>query len=624
LLLAIIFAFSIVCGLWSMVLQILLRGISATYSHAAWLATASFLVGLLIAEGRWSCLAFLSLFRVSGDTLSALFRLRSKSCERGQSVALGAILLLVATGCGGGRQSSPPPPQQSNQDGPPASFTPTAVTTFHNNNARTGANLTETWLTPSNVNGATFGKRAAITVQGDVFAQPLYVPGVTAGQGSHNLIIVATEHDQVYAIDADTRQIAWHQDFLGSSGSVTTLHPSDLLNCTAIAPEVGITGTPVIDTTTSTIYVVVRTKETQSGQPVFYQRLHALDLTTGQDKLTPTIIASPPDPNGEFGAAQFDPVLNNQRSALLLTNGQVYVAWASHCDLGTYQGWVMAFDATTLQLTGAWTPSPSGTFGGIWMAGSGPASDASGDVYLPVGNGPSDAMTGGSNYGDSVVRLHNSANQISAIDYFIPFDWKTLFDDDLDLGSAGSILLPDQTGAAHPHLLAVAGKDATVYLLDRDNLGHWQPSDDGQVLQSFKSDSQHNFSTPAFWNNTFYFGWFSGPLEAFRYEPTSQQIDPTPISSTGSWTLGYPGASPSVSANGTSNGIVWVLRNNGTDADLRAYDATNLNNELYDSEMSPERDNSGPSVTFGVPTVADGWVFVGTRGEVDIYGLLSR
>ncbi len=620
----IIFAFSVGSDSWSMVLQVLLRGINASYAYAAWPVTISLLVGLLIAKGCWPRLAFLPLFPVSGDALRALFQFRFRRCEGPKSIALGAILLLVATGCGGGGQSSPTTPQQGIQDGPPASFTPTAVTTFHNNNARTGANLTETWLTPSNVSAATFGKRAAITVQGDIFAQPLYVPGVTAGQGSHNLIIVATEHDQVYAIDADTHQIVWQKDFLGSSGTVTTLLPSDLLNCSAIAPEVGITGTPVIDTTTSTIYVVARTKETQSGQPVFYQRLHSLDLTTGQDKLTPTVITSPPDPNGEFGAAQFDPVLNNQRSALLLTNGQVYVAWASHCDLGTYQGWVMSFDASTLQLTGAWTPSPSGTFGGIWMAGSGPASDSSGDVYLPVGNGPSDAMTGGSNYGDSVVRLHNSANQISAIDYFIPFDWKTLFDDDLDLGSAGSILLPDQTGAAHPHLLAVAGKDATVYLLDRDNLGHWQPSNDGQVLQSFKSDSQHNFSTPAFWNNTFYFGWFAGPVEAFRYDPTSQQIDPTPISSTGSWTLGYPGASPSVSANGTSNGIVWVLRNNGTDADLRAYDATNLNNELYDSEMSPERDNSGPSVTFGVPTVADGWVFVGTRGEVDIYGLLSR
>ncbi len=545
-----------------------------------------------------------------------------RDCGGFKRAAFAAILLTMATGCGGG--SAAAPAQGSNQIGPPATFTPTVVATYHNNNARTGANLTETWLTPSNVSVGTFGKRAAITVQGDVFAQPLYVPGVTAGQASHNLIVAATEHDQVYAIDADNHQIVWHADFLGSSGTVTTLSPSDLLTCSAIAPEVGITGTPVIDTTTSTVYVVARTKETQSGQPVFYQRLHALDLATGQDKLTPTVITSPPDPGGQFGVAQFDPQLNNQRSALLLANGQVYVAWASHCDFGSYQGWVMSFDATSLQLTGAWTPEPSGTYGGIWMAGSGPASDASGDVYLPVGNGQSDAMTGGSNYGDSVVRLRNSANQISTIDYFIPFDWQMLFNDDLDLGSGGSILLPDQSGTAHPHLLTVAGKDGTVYLLDRDNLGHWQPGNDGQVVQTFKSDAQNSLCTPAFWNNNLYFGWLRGPVEAFRYDPASQQIDTTPTSTTGGWDVGYPGASPSISANGTSGGILWVLRNNGTDAELRAYDATNLRSELYDSDLSPERDESGPSVIFGVPTVADGWVFVGARGEVDIYGLLSR
>jgi hypothetical protein len=533
------------------------------------------------------------------------------------------LLLLIATGCGGGN-SSPATTQESNQNGPPASFVPTTVSTYHNNNARTGANLTESWLTPANVNISTFGKRAAIPVQGDVFAQPLYVPGVATAQGSHNLIIAATEHDQVYGIDADSRQIVWHTDLLGSSGTVTTLAPSDLLNCTAIAPEVGITGTPVIDTSTSTVYLVARTKETQSGQPVFYQRLHALSLSTGQDKVAPTVITTPPDPGGQFGVAQFDPVLNNQRSALLLANGQVYVAWASHCDFGNYQGWVMSFDESSLQLTGAWTPSPSGTSGGIWMSGSGPASDASGDVYLAVGNGASDAMSGGANYGDSVVRLRSSANQISLIDYFIPFDWQMLFDDDLDLGSGGPILLPDQSGAVHPHLLPVAGKDGTVYLLDRDNLGQSQPGNDGQVVETFKSDAQKSLCTPAFWNNNLYFGWMRGPIEAFRYDPASQQINPTPVSTTGAWDVGYPGASPSISANGTSNGILWALRNNGTDADLRAYEAADLSNELYDSELSPQRDQAGPSVTFGVPTVADGWVFVGARGEVDIYGLLAR
>ena len=404
---------------------------------------------------------------------------------------------------------------------------------------------------------------------------------------------------------------------------VTTVQPDDV-NCAAIAPEIGITGTPVIDTTSSTIYLATRTKETQSGQAVFYQRLHALDLKTGQEKLTPTTITTPPDPGGQFGVAQFDPVRNNQRAALLLANGQVYVAWASNCDVGEYQGWVMSFDATTLQLTAGWTSEPVGIQGGIWMAGGGLATDSSGDVYLAVGNGWSDPMTGGLDYGDSVVRLHASGNQVTAIDYFIPFDWQTLFDEDNDLGSGGPVLLPDQNTAAHPHLLTIAGKDGKVYLLDRDDLGQAKPDNDDQILQSFQTDAQLSLCTPAFWNNNLYFGWGYGPVEAFRYDPATQQIVTTPTSTTGSFDVGYPGATVSVSASGTNNGIVWLVRNDGAYSDLRAYDATDLTRELYSSEQSPQRDRAGPSVIFGVPTVADGLVFVGGRGELDIYGLLSK
>jgi hypothetical protein len=274
-------------------------------------------------------------------------------------------------------------------------------------------------------------------------------------------------------------------------------------------------------------------------------------------------------------------------------------------------------------MTAAWTPAPSGTFGGIWMAGDGPASDASGDVYLAVGNGWSDAWSGGANYGDSVVRLHNSGSQLSTVDYFMPYDFQHLLDEDLDLGSGGPMLLPDQTGT-HAHLLAVAGKDGTVYLLDRDSLGQWQVGNDGQVVQTFKSDGQYAFCTPAFWNNNVYFGWMMSPVEAFRFDPASQQMSTTPTSTSGLFNLGYPGSTPSISSNGTTNAIVWALRNSGTHADLHAMDATNLAFELYDSEMSPTRDEPGPSVVFGVPTVADGLVFVGARGELDIYGLLSR
>lgn len=543
------------------------------------------------------------------------------ACQRIGISALG-LLLAAASGCGGGGASTssslvqPPPAQQQQQPH-------TAVATYHNDNARTGLNSTEFSLTPHTVSVASFGKLAAITVQGNIFAQPLYVPQVATPTGSHNLVIVATEHDQVYAIGADSKQIIWHADLLGSSGTVTTVDPGDV-NCQAITPEIGITGTPVIDTSSSTIYLIARTKEMQSGQPVFYQRLHALDLATGQEKLPPMTITTPPDPGGQFGVAQFSPLFNNQRAALLLANGQVYVAWASHCDLNTYQGWLMSFDAGTLQLTEAWTPEPSGQMGGIWMAGGGPAADSNGNVYLAVGNGWSDVMSGGSNYGDALVLFPGSAGQMSPADYFIPFDWQVLDDEDHDLGSGGPILLPDQNGSVHSHLLVVAGKSAKIYLLDRDNLGQSQLGNDYQIVQSLQSDGQLSLCTPALWNNNLYFGWTYGPVESFRYNPATEQIGTTPTSTTLPFDTGYPGATVSVSSNGNSNGIVWLLRNDGSYADLRAYDASNLGVELYSSEDSPGRDQSGPSVTFGVPTVADGFVFVGARGELDIYGLLSN
>lgn len=534
---------------------------------------------------------------------------------------LGSALLLFGTGCGG--SSATLTPVQNQPVPAPAPQSHTAVTTYRNNNARTGVNSTETWLTPANVNVVTFGKLAAVPVTGAIYAQPLYVPGITAADGnSHNLVFVATEHDQVYAVDAESYSVVWHKDFLGSTGTVTTLSDSDVNNCPAINPEIGITGTPVIDTSTSTMYLVAATKDISSGDPVFSQTLHALDIRTGQDKITPVTISTPPDPNGQYGVAQFSPVLNNQRSALLLNQGQVYVAWASNCDIGSYEGWVMSFDAGTLQPSGAWTPSPGGILGGIWMGGSGPAADENGDVYLAVGNGWSDDMSGGSNYGDSVVRLRNSGNQISTVDYFTPFNWQTLLDDDLDLGSGGPVLLPDQPGTTHPHLLAVAGKDVNVFVLDRDNLGHWQANNNNQVVQTFPGDAQAAFSTPAFWNNYIYFGWYLSPVEAFRYNPATQQFATTPSSMTPS-NGGYPGYFTAISADGSSNGILWALRL-GTPADFRAFDALNLGKELWGAEMSPERDDPGTSLTFAVPTVADGRVFVGARGQLDIYGLLSQ
>ena len=559
-------------------------------------------------------------------------RSRRKRRSGWESLALlaAALVLLASLGCGGG--SSSPQPENNNGNSTPARRVGRAVVaTYHNDNGRTGVNSGETTLRPDNVNVVSFGRLAAIPVQGQIYAQPLYLPNISMGaSGLHNLVIVATEHDQVYAIDVDTRRVMWQRDFLGSEGNVTTVSSEDVSSddivCEDMTPEIGITGTPVANLVSNTIYLVVKTKETQNGQATFHQRFHALDLATGTDKLAATEITSPPDPGGQFGAARFDPLTNNQRSALLLANEQIYVVWASHCDQGAYEGWLMSFDQTTLQLTAAWTSTPSAGAGGIWMSGSGPATDSSGDIFLVAGNGLSQSVSGFEDYGDSVVRLRGSGNTFSVVDYFTPYNFQYLSDGDWDLGATGPVLFPDQPGAAHPHLLTVTGKNAAVYLLDRDNLGHWQPNGDGQIMQSFPSGAQFAFSNPALWNNTLYSAWCDMPVTALGYDPAAQQIITTPLSTTSSTILAFPGAAPSISVNSNENGILWILETDGYAKSgpgiLRAYDATDLSTELYDSEISPDRDRAGVAVKFVAPTVADGMVFVGAQNELDIYGLL--
>lgn len=537
-------------------------------------------------------------------------------------------LLWAATGCGGG--GTPPVQQSTAPPSPPVQQQQhhTTVTTYHNDNSRSGVNPNETTLTPGNVNVVSFGKIATVPVEGEVYAQPLYISDVRMPDGNnHNLVIVATQHDQVYAIDADTRTVLWQRSFLDQAGLVTPVPASDT-NCDAVANEVGITGTPVIDTTADTIDLVVRTKETQGGQPFYYQRLHALRLTNGQDKVQPTVITSPSNDNGQFGSAQFDPLQNMQRSALLLANGQIYVAWASNCDLGG-SGWFMSFDATTLEFTGAWTPTPSGILGGIWMGAAGPATDASGDIYVAIGNGWTDAPSGGDNYGSALVRLHPSGVTFTVADYFMPWDFSDLDNGDLDLGASGPVLLPAQPGAAHPNLLVVTGKDGTTYLLDRDNLGKWHPDHDSQILESFQNDTGEAFCTPAFWNNTLYCAVTQDSLKAYAFDPVTEQINPTPISASNPIRFGWPGATPAISADGRQDAIVWILQTDRYSMDngysvLRVFDATDLSHELYDTEMSLDRDHPGIAVKFTVPTVADGKVFVGTHNELDVYGLLSR
>ena len=500
-----------------------------------------------------------------------------------------------------------------------------SVLTYHNDNARSGVNQIETTLTPSNVRSSGFGKLATFKVAGYVYAQPLYVPNVKVdGAHSSNLLIVATEHDQLYAFDADSQLEVWHTDYLSSGSGASTVSPDDAGGCEDLVPEIGITGTPVIDPATLRLYVVVSTKETVNGATSFYQRLHAVDLSTGQEASPPMVITGPPPGNAKTGVATFDPVLNNQRGALLLANGQVYVTWASHCDYGAYFGWLMSFDKATLQPTAYWTPVPYSSEGGIWMSGGGPSTDSSGDLYVPVGNGGSGSpIAYQNNFGSSIVRLHWSlSGGFSVADYFAPYNYQSLDDIDDDFGASEALLLPDQTGTQHPHLAAVVDKLGEVYVLDRDHLGQWQPGSNTQLVQTFATPGI-GYGSPLFWNSTLYFGGAGDAMRAYKLDPASEQFTLQPTSSS-SDSLDWRGSTPSLSSNGTGDAVLWLVNGSsaGQRAVLHALLPENLSSDLYNSAMLPERDAAGPGVKFVVPTVADGLVFVGAQNEVDMYGLL--
>ena len=537
--------------------------------------------------------------------------------------AVFALFCLVLAGCGGG--GSTPTDTQSNnpqEPPPPPPQNHFAISTYHNDNSRSGINSLETTLTPANVNVVSFGKLASVPVQGAVYAQPLYIADMTMSDGkSHNLIIVVTEHDQVYAIDASTYQVMWNRSFLDSQGVITPGIGTDLFCGEYFNPEIGITGTPVIDPSSATLYVVAETKDTQSGQAQYAQHLYALRLEDGQNSVNPVLITTPTGLGGQYGSATFDAEMSFQRAALLLDHGNVYVSWASQCE--DHAGWLMSFNETTLQMNGAWTPDPSGLLGGIWMSAGGPSADSSGNVFLAVANGWSDAQNGGQNYGDSVVRLNPTGGRIDVVDYFMPYDYEKLYNDDLDLGSGTPILFPTQTGAAHPNLMITGGKEGTIYLLNRDNLGQFNANNDDQVLQTFTIDSTGIFNAPLFWNNTLYYGLSAHPVEAFAFDPATETFNTTPTSTSPGGNA-YPGISPMLSANGTDDAILWGIENQQDIAVLHAYDPTNLATEFYNSEMSPERDRPGGPLRFTAPTIANGEVFVGTNNELDIYGELAQ
>ena len=502
------------------------------------------------------------------------------------------------------------------------------VATYHNDKQRTGHNLQETTLTPSNVNSTQFGKLFSQPVDGYIYAQPLYVPNVSiSGLGTHNVVFVETMNDSVYAFDADSNtgsnaQPLWKVNFTDPTKGITTVSTSDV-NCTdLITTEIGIMGTPVIDTAHGTLYVVVRTKE--SG--VFYQRLHALDITNGAEKFGgPVVIQASVAGSGAGsvnGTISFDPQIQNQRAALLRQNGLVYIAWGSHCDNGSYHGWLMAYDRKTLAQKAAWVTSPNGDEGAIWQAGSGPAGDSLFNTYFATGNGTFDVNTGGTDYGQSIVKLAPpSSNTFAVLDYFTPYNGPSLNNGDFDIGSGGVVLLPDQTKGPHAHLLVQGDKVGNIYLVNRDNMGHYNSQNNNQIVQYITSAETGMWNSPAWWNNTLYIGGSGDFLKAFSFNTTTGLFSTTP-SSQSPKVFPYPGTTPSISANQSSNGIVWALDNTtfkkSTGAVLHAYDATNLATELYKSSQNSSRDNPGGAVKFTVPTIANGKVYVPTQTQLSV------
>jgi len=515
------------------------------------------------------------------------------------------------------------------------------VTTYHNDIGRTGQNLSEATLNLSNVNSTQFGKLFAQQIDGQAYAQPLYLSGITVNGAVHNVVFVATQHDSVYAFDADSNggtnsAPLWQASMLaaahGAPSGATTV-PSSIIG-SDITPEVGITGTPVIDPATGTLYVVSKTLESSNAM----QRLHALDVTTGAEKFggPVTITAAVPGTgNGSVnGTLTFDPMWENQRPGLLLLNGIIYIGFASHVDNGPWHGWILGYNAATLQQTGAFCASPNGTGAGIWMSGNGlpadqldPVNKPFGRMFIPTGNGDYNATTPYTNsmdYGDSHLALDLTNGAPTVTDEFTTNQQAALNSEDEDVASGGLIILPTQATGSVPHLAVQAGKAGTLFLLNRDNMGGYNLTANQDVQeQAYMVGDVGVWSTPAYWNgNVYYWGRFDY-LKSFPL--VNGLLSTTPTKSAA--TYGYPGATPSISANGSSQGIVWSIDSeyyyeNGAGI-LEAHDASNVTATLYSSSTNAGRDAPGPAVKFTVPTVANGKVYVGAGGEVDFYGLLN-
>ena len=506
----------------------------------------------------------------------------------------------------------------------------TKVLTYHNDVARDGQNLAETILTTTNVNSATFGKLFQETLDGVVDAQPLYVPGVPIpNQGTHNVLIVATENDSLYALDADTGTQLWKVSLLGAGET-----PSDDRNCTQVNPTNGSSSTPVISLnnggTAGAIFAVAMSK---NASGTYYQRLHKVSLTTGKALATAVQVTGKYPGTGEDskdGYAYFVPQNYKERSGLLLLGGTVYLAWASNCDNPPYTGWIMGYNASTLAQTTVLDVTPNGGEGAIWGAGAGLAADSSGYIYFLDANGTFDTtlnaqgFPSNSDFGNAFIKLSASGGTLTVTDYFTMYDTVTESSKDVDLGSGGALILPNMTnaGGQTQYLAIGAGKDSNIYLVNRNNMGKFNPQNDDAIYQELDGALPGGiWSMPAYFNGQVYFGAVNGPIRAFQF--TNALLVATPVSMTAT-TYPYPGATPSISANGTSNAILWAVQNSST-AVMHAYSAVNLSQELYNtSQAANGRDNFGAGNKYMVPTIVNGKVYVGTPNGVAAFGLLSQ
>jgi immunoglobulin I-set domain protein len=501
----------------------------------------------------------------------------------------------------------------------------TDVLTYHNDIARTGQNLNETVLTRSNVTSANFGKLGFYAVDGLVDAQPLYASNVgVPGNGSHNLLIAATEHDSVYAFDADSGATIWHTSMLKAGEST-----SDNRGCDQVTPEIGVTSTPVIDRTrgaNGVVYVIAMSKD---GAGQYHQRLHALDLALGTELFSGPVDIQAKYPgtgdNNDGANVIFDPGQYKERTALLLMNGILYTSWASHCDIRPYTGWIMAYNPATLAQTSVLNVTPNGNEGAIWMAGAGLAADSSGNIYFLDANGDFDTnlnssgFPSNSDYGNAFMKISTSSG-LAVADYFEMDNEASENGSDADLGSGGAMVLPDlNDGSGHTlHVAVGAGKDANLYVVNRDSMGKFNASSNNVYQELAGALPGGVFAMPAYFNSTEYYGSVGSPIQAFTI--TNAKLSASATAHTAN-SFGYPGATPSVSASGASNGIVWAVENSGT-AVLHAYDATALN-ELYNSNQAAGgRDHFGAGNKFMTPTIVNGKVFVGTPTGVAVFGLL--